>query len=144
MLAASHAVHVTELFTACLTAEHEPACRWLLLAKLQQQSGDAEGYLSAQNQALELQCTLLEQLKDPGAAAAVGNKSTSSTAAGPTIHAPGFKPKASQGSGGFAGLGSGMAAAIGTLSTAAAKAASICFDLAEFYRKKRQFGKVMG
>ncbi|KAF6259487.1 intraflagellar transport protein [Scenedesmus sp. NREL 46B-D3] len=73
---------------------------WLLLAKLQQQSGNAEGFTSAQNQALELQRTLLEQLRQSGSAA------------------------------------------VGNLSSAKAKAASICFDLAEYYRKHRQFDKV--
>jgi hypothetical protein len=35
-----------------------------------------------------------------------------------------------------------MAAAVGNAASAKAKAASICFDLAEYYRKHRQFDKV--
>jgi hypothetical protein len=107
-------------------------CRWLLLAKLQQQSGNAEGFTSAQNQALELQRTLLEQLRQSGGAA-TGSSGSSSTS----------KSRASHGVADLlSGLGGGMAAAVGNVASAKAKAASICFDLAEYYRKHRQFDKV--
>jgi hypothetical protein len=98
------------------------------LAKLQQQSGDAEGFTSAQNQALELQRALMEQLRQSGSAAPGGSSS---------------KGRAGQGVVDMlTGLGGGMAAAMGNLTLAKAKAASICFDLAEYYRKHRQFDKV--
>jgi hypothetical protein len=107
------------------------SCRWLLLAKLQQQSGNAEGFTSAQGQALELQRTLIEQLRQSGGAGAGGSGSSST------------KGKASQGVADLlTGLGGGMAAAVGNLTSAKAKAASICFDLAEYHRKHRQFDKV--
>jgi tetratricopeptide (TPR) repeat protein len=104
--------------------------RWLLLAKLQQQSGNAEGFTSAQNQALELQRTLLEQLRQSGGAAA--GSSSSSASKGRASHAAADL---------LSGLGGGMAAAVGNIASAKAKAASICFDLAEYYRKHRQFDK---
>jgi hypothetical protein len=105
--------------------------RWLLLAKLQQQSGNAEGFTSAQNQALELQRTLLEQLRQSGGAAT--GSSSSSNSRGRAGHAAADV---------LSGLGGGMAAAVGNVASAKAKAASICFDLAEYYRKHRQFDKV--
>uniref|UniRef100_A0A383W643 Uncharacterized protein n=1 Tax=Tetradesmus obliquus TaxID=3088 RepID=A0A383W643_TETOB len=103
---------------------------WLLLAKLQQQSGSAEGFTAAQSQALELQRTLIEQLRQSGSAAA----GTSGSSAG--------KGRAGQGVADLlTGLGGGMAAAVGNLTSAKAKAASICFDLAEYHRRHRQFDK---
>lgn len=106
-------------------------CRWLLLAKLQQQSGSAQGFTAAQSQALELQRTLTEQLRQSGSAAA----GTSGSSAG--------KGSAGQGVADLlTGLGGGMAAAVGNLTSAKAKAASICFDRAEYHRRHRQFDKV--
>lgn len=119
-------------------------CRWLLLAKLRQQSGDADGYVAAQNQALKLQSMLLEHVRQSdklGAAAAsvfdrqsAAGKATKSRAAG----AMSFLS-----SDGAPSTSSGAApAAADTTASASGKAASICFDLAEFHRNKHQFDKV--
>ncbi|KAF8072682.1 TTC21B [Scenedesmus sp. PABB004] len=108
---------------------------WLLLAKLRQQSGDAEGFVAAQEQALELQRALLDGLRGgggPGAAAAgdggggVGHGREGAAPPAPGAPAAGL-------------LGGGLAAAVGSLGGARAKAAAICFDLAEHHRKQRAF-----
>lgn len=111
-------------------------CRWLLLAKLEQQNGSVDGFISAQNQALGLQLALLEQLRDSSgvtaAAAGSGAGSTQTTRA---------KTKLGPMGDSLAVIGAGLAS-VGNTSSARLKAASICFDMAEHYRKNWQFDKV--
>jgi hypothetical protein len=120
-------------------------CRWLLLAKLRQQSGDADGYVAAQNQALKLQSMLLEHVRQPdklgGAAASVFDRQS---AAGRANKSKALA-KSLLSSDGTASAPSGVApAAADMTASASGKAASICFDLAEFHRHRHQFDKVPG
>lgn len=120
-----HVTHRTsrcQLTHACFAGAR--TTRWLLMAQLQQ-TGDEDGFVAAHGRALELQRALLEQLREPssGAAAAqqhVGSPGSRHKAAGPSL----------------------VAAA--SVTSAAAHAASICFELAEFHRKRRRFDKVTG
>lgn len=109
--------------------------RWLLLAKLEQHNSNLDSFVSAQEQALKLQQTLLDQLRDSGGVVAAGSVGSSTA---PTSRGRG---KSGVGSDMLAGFSGGLAA-IGTLSSAKAKAADICFQMAEFFRKHRQFDKV--
>lgn len=117
-------------------------CRWLLLAKLRQQSGDADGFVAAQSQALKLQCMLLEHVRQPdklGAAAeAVFDRDSA-----PGTAARGQRPAFGATDGSAArGSGGPPAAAEAVTASASGKAASICFELAEFHRQRHQFDKV--
>eukprot|EP00879_Flechtneria_rotunda_P025162 GHRR01026724.1.p1 GENE.GHRR01026724.1~~GHRR01026724.1.p1 ORF type:complete len:305 (+),score=118.75 GHRR01026724.1:653-1567(+) len=104
---------------------------WLLLAKVHQQNTDVDGFVAAQNQALDLQHSLIDRIRAPGSSVSAGYGSN-----------PNTKGHSSQNADMLAGFGANLAAAVGSLSAAKVKAASICFDLAEFYRKHRQFDKV--
>lgn len=121
---------------------HAGHCRWLLLAKLRQQSGDADGFVAAQSQALKLQCMLLEHVRQPdrlGAAAeAVFDRDSA-----PGTAARGQRPDFGATDGSAArGSGGPPAAAKAVTASASGKAASICFELAEFRRQRHQFDKV--
>lgn len=106
--------------------------RWLLLAKLEEQNGNADTYLAAQEQALKLQTSILGYLRDPGGR---GTKQTSG--ADSTVTSDSRK-RSGLATDDFAG---GFAA-FSNMGSIRAKAASICFDMAECYRKHRQFDKV--
>lgn len=97
------------------------------MSKLRQQSGNAEGYEAAQNQALKLQCMLLEHLRQSGKLGAAAAATAVFDGDLSTGTAVGQKTP-----------GNGQAAA----ASASGKAASICFDLAEFHRQQHQFDKV--
>jgi hypothetical protein len=118
--------------------------RWLLLAKLRLQSGDAEGYVAAQNQALKLQTMLLDVVRHPdkmGAAAAAAFDRLSGDGMG-------LRPKTMSfltGDGSTAAArrtAMAPAAAATTTTAAGVKAATICFELAEHHRLRHQFDKV--
>lgn len=105
--------------------------RWLLLAKLRQQSGDGEGYVAAQQQALKLQCMLLDHFRQSdkmGAAAAAAAFDKSSSAGANS---------------GGSGESNGVpVAAAAMTASASGKAASMCYDLAEYHRQQHQYDKV--
>lgn len=89
--------------------------------------------MSAQNQALNLQLSLLEQLKDVrGATLAAADAGT-----------PAAKPGARSGLPRDEVAESRLSmASVANLNSIKSKAASICFELAEYHRKHRQFDKV--
>lgn len=114
--------------------------RWLLLAKLCQQSGDADGYVNAQGQAIQLQCMLLEHVRQPdmlgaAAAAAVFQHDPVSTA--------GCSGLSSWPDGTATSTADGMPVAVAAMTTSASdKAAGMCFDLAEYHKQRHQIDKV--
>lgn len=120
------------------------------MAKLRQQSGDAEGYVAAQTQALKLQVMLADHVRQPGAAAAaaaVFDQSSGTGTAAKHLHGSfltsdggSMAARAAAVSVGAPPGAAGVTA--GVTASASSKAASICFDLAEFHRQRHQLDKV--